>query len=564
MRRFINIRFFFVMLFCLTCSVASAQYDEGGDDWDYDDVDIELDEFCLNCDDYDNDDDDDDDDDDDNDDDDWWEDEDWEDEDWEDDDDWNDDNNEDDNNNCVDCNQWVSLNILAVVTPIKVKVEPLKITIAPITNVVTSLTATQLADLISKYNTITPNNPVSAATTLAQANAVNVSNTAIISPQVQAFLSWLQNSILTAYMADVNDSNTVIEFEGCDNECHCTSEVVCEKMWYLDNDGDGYHSEVEEAENPPGDNWKETTSGEDCDDEDPNRHKDCSKPKCEKRTGLLHDANFEDNMPTLGINITTKEDNFRNDSWGIINVNCGTGKIPKDSRVYVTSITPVVRTLASGAKLNYYNVEYEDCEKGNNKVNPGFDENKPCSDCFKGNPVKGDAKIAKQLASGIGGGLFGDNYRKKWATDENGKKLKNSEGKNYLVPKNHNGIDIFRPKGDFVFSMFDGEVLDHGKTKKGGYFIRVLSKINGDFIQVTYYHMKNEGRIPKGTIVKAGDKIAIQGDSGNLKQAIANKLTESHTHISLQKNWVATNPLEYMKYNLNPETGKLTETSDCK
>lgn len=38
------------------------------------------------------------------------------------------------------------------------------------------------------------------------------------------------------------------------------------KIWYLDNDGDGYHSQLVFAIESPGTNWKETTNGKDCDD----------------------------------------------------------------------------------------------------------------------------------------------------------------------------------------------------------------------------------------------------------------------------------------------------------
>jgi len=99
--------------------------------------------------------------------------------------------------------------------------------------------------------------------------------------------------------------------------------------------------------------------------------------KCKNRTGLLHDANFSNKTPSTGNHITTAEDNFRNDSWGKVEeTNCGSGRIPKGSTVKVTSTTPVVRTLSSGKKLNYFRVEYDECLDNNKeKLNCGGD---PC------------------------------------------------------------------------------------------------------------------------------------------------------------------------------------------
>ncbi len=47
--------------------------------------------------------------------------------------------------------------------------------------------------------------------------------------------------------------------------CRCTTEGG--HNWYLDNDGDDYHSQTKRAKNKPGANWKEGTSrGQDCND----------------------------------------------------------------------------------------------------------------------------------------------------------------------------------------------------------------------------------------------------------------------------------------------------------
>lgn len=52
------------------------------------------------------------------------------------------------------------------------------------------------------------------------------------------------------------------------------------KTWYLDYDGDGYHSETYDAVNRPGDKWKTTTSGVDCDDTRPQYTTVCCTKTC--------------------------------------------------------------------------------------------------------------------------------------------------------------------------------------------------------------------------------------------------------------------------------------------
>ena len=92
------------------------------------------------------------------------------------------------------------------------------------------------------------------------------------------------------------------------------------KKWYLDQDGDGYHSKIQVSDKSPGSKWKLSTKGTDCDDSDATKTTNCDdkQKNCTKRTGLLHDANFKDKKPALGENTTTATDNFRNDSWGVI------------------------------------------------------------------------------------------------------------------------------------------------------------------------------------------------------------------------------------------------------
>ena len=340
--------------------------------------------------------------------------------------------------------------------------------------------------------------------------------------------------------------------------------------WYKDNDGDGYHGEKVESCGKPNttDTWVNKTKGEDCDDTKRYAHKknkcgkcapnplfgEC-KEGCEVKYGLLHEANFKDKKTTFGYNTTIATDNFRNRSWSIIQeVDCGNGKIPKGSIVNVPNPKPIVRTLANGTKLNYYWVHYEDCKKGNNKNNHNYDPNKPCSDCFKGNPVKGDMNLAKQSASGLKGATMG------WT-----RKRFNNLGK--LVAKQHKGVDIETEKGDPIYAMFDGTARlktntdEDGNVIGAGYYVAVTSKVGGKTIQTWYFHMQKDTRVFGE--VKAGDIIGYQGDSGNLKIAVAKKYTPIHVHIQMYEDGKLIDPMPYFKATLNKTTGNFTNESDC-
>ena len=66
----------------------------------------------------------------------------------------------------------------------------------------------------------------------------------------------------------------------------------CKKVWYLDNDGDGYYSEMKEAETKPGVNWFENLNEKDCDDNNPSVFKlnRCKKCETEPEDGKCTDC----------------------------------------------------------------------------------------------------------------------------------------------------------------------------------------------------------------------------------------------------------------------------------
>lgn len=104
--------------------------------------------------------------------------------------------------------------------------------------------------------------------------------------------------------------------------------------------------------------------------------------------------------------------------------------------------------------------------------------------------------------------------------------------------RGHYGIDIAANKNDAVKSALDGTVVFTGWTLETGNIIAVQH--TGNIISV-YKH--NSVLLKKaGDHVKAGDPIAIIGDSGELT-------TGPHLHFELWYNGNAVNPREYIVFN---------------
>jgi murein DD-endopeptidase MepM/ murein hydrolase activator NlpD len=172
---------------------------------------------------------------------------------------------------------------------------------------------------------------------------------------------------------------------------------------------------------------------------------------------------------------------------------------------------------------------------------------KPC----KGDPVA-NVEIAPQLgASGIQGALhdtcarFNEKY-----------KCKGVRGRKW-----HNGVDLKNPYGAPVFASYDGiarkdkQLNDNGKLDGAGYYVGVISRVNGKTIRLVYFHLQKDKRA-SGT-VKAGDIIGYQGVSGNLEAGIKKKNTTSHVHVKAQENGASTEPLEHFKTKIDPNTGQV-------
>jgi len=70
----------------------------------------------------------------------------------------------------------------------------------------------------------------------------------------------------TAYQTSCGCIGGDTGIDECPDEEIPTEPVNTERIWYLDYDSDGYHGSTYEAADKPGDKWKTTTSGIDCDD----------------------------------------------------------------------------------------------------------------------------------------------------------------------------------------------------------------------------------------------------------------------------------------------------------
>ena len=101
----------------------------------------------------------------------------------------------------------------------------------------------------------------------------------------------------------------------------------------------------------------------------------------------------------------------------------------------------------------------------------------------------------------------------------------------------HYGVDIVAKRNETVNATLDGTVIFSDWTVETGYVISIQHK--GNYISV-YKHnsvlLKHEG-----SFVKAGEPIAIVGESGELS-------TGPHLHFELWYNGTPVNPKEYIAF----------------
>jgi murein DD-endopeptidase MepM/ murein hydrolase activator NlpD len=144
---------------------------------------------------------------------------------------------------------------------------------------------------------------------------------------------------------------------------------------------------------------------------------------------------------------------------------------------------------------------------------------KPC----KGDPIPNPEIAPQKGKSGALGALHG--------CTRYGGRCSGADARN----KSHDGIDIKNDYGKPIFAMFDGEIHSNYYQENGaGYVTRIKGvAANGDILIYQYFHLQQSGRKSRGTKVRAGEIVGIQGDSGNLKNAINSGGVDSHVHIKM-------------------------------
>lgn len=102
----------------------------------------------------------------------------------------------------------------------------------------------------------------------------------------------------------------------------------------------------------------------------------------------------------------------------------------------------------------------------------------------------------------------------------------------------HTGIDYGCSIGTKIKSIANGKVLRIFTDKSYGHVVVVRSKLNGKFYQNWYCHL-SKPMVKEGKRVKAGDVIALSGNTGNS--------TGPHLHLETRER-----PYLYRNHTKNP------------
>ena len=107
----------------------------------------------------------------------------------------------------------------------------------------------------------------------------------------------------------------------------------------------------------------------------------------------------------------------------------------------------------------------------------------------------------------------------------------------FMPATNHYGVDVLAPKNTAVKSALDGYVFLSDWTLETGNTIGIQ---HGNNI-VTFYKHNSSLLKEVGSFVKAGEAIAIIGNTGTLTDG-------PHLHFELWYNGVAVNPVDYISF----------------
>ncbi len=103
--------------------------------------------------------------------------------------------------------------------------------------------------------------------------------------------------------------------------------------------------------------------------------------------------------------------------------------------------------------------------------------------------------------------------------------------------RSHTGVDLKTTNRDTILAAFDGEVVFSGRFSGYGNLVRIRHD-NG---LETYYSHNSKNLVKAGDMVKAGDPIALVGQTG--------RATTPHLHFETRINGQPVNPKNYFDHN---------------
>ena len=219
-----------------------------------------------------------------------------------------------------------------------------------------------------------------------------------------------------------------------------------------------------------------------------------------------------------------------------------------------TRITRVIspKVCKDGQKIYNETTKNCECPKGMVEDSTGNCVKKPCV----GDPVA-NVEIPSPGKSGKKGGTFGCT-RKDWRVTCGGIK----------GDRKHSGVDVKAKVNTNTFSMYDGKVSDirnsfsPGQYKKEslGNYILVTTIINGETVFIKYNHL-NQVNVEKGDIIKAGDIIGLNGNTGNANPPEGGVIPHIHLQV-FNTQWESINPLDFLTTKFDNEFNPFS--NDCK
>ncbi len=99
----------------------------------------------------------------------------------------------------------------------------------------------------------------------------------------------------------------------------------------------------------------------------------------------------------------------------------------------------------------------------------------------------------------------------------------------------HTGVDIAADEGTNIVAAYNGVIKDTGYGEKRGNYVLMLHQ---DGTQTLYCHC-SEVLVDEGTVIRAGETIALVGSTG--------WSTGPHLHFEIRKNGTSVDPMKYIE-----------------